>query len=438
MKTQLTILFMMALALTSNAQRWSYYNTKNSGLIGNNILAVASDNRGGLWVGTTQGLNKFKDGQWTDYADFNEKLKDQFVNCLVVEGNTLWIGTDDYGIIEFNGNRWYEHAEETHRLNMKYIRDIAVDHAGVKWIGVTLSGFVQYDGVNWNKYTAAESDLLSDFILRVVVDNRDRKWIGTNDGLCVFDGRRWISYTTKNSKIPHNICLSVAIDKNNVKWIGTLEGLARFDGETWTTYNIDNSPIPGNQINDLEFDKEGHLWMATDGGVAVFDCDKRWDVFSAGNQLPKCMYQNVTIDRNGNIWFGTDEKGLYCLSDYHMAEQTAADNPAGENALADNANGSTAGSSSNAAKAKTAADNETEAKDEPIRLTPNLQEGTLSISMLAPEAEVTFFNAKGEKVRSVPKYRNGTNINISKMKKGTYTVKVKSASGTRSVKFTLK
>ena len=148
MKHILSILSVILLTVPATAQQWTNYTTKNSELTGNNILAVAADNRGTLWVGTTQGLNSFRDGKWTDYSDFNEKLKNQFVNCLVPEGNTLWIGTDDYGVIEFNGNRWFEHSEETRRLNMKYIRDIAVDHAGEKWIGVTLSGFVEYDGVN--------------------------------------------------------------------------------------------------------------------------------------------------------------------------------------------------------------------------------------------------------------------------------------------------
>ena len=429
-------------AVLGMAQKWTNYTHKNSGLIGNNILAVTSDKRGNLWVGTTQGLNKFSNGQWTDYADFNEKLKDQFVNCLVADGNTLWIGTDDYGVIEFNGNRWFEHDEETRRMNMKYIRDIAIDHAGVKWIGVTLSGFVEYDGVNWNKYSASDSELLSDFILCVVIDNRDRKWIGTNDGLCVYDGRKWTAYTTKNSKLPHNICLSLAIDNDNVKWIGTLEGLCRYDGENWKVFNIDNSPIPGNQINDLTIDAEGNLWMATNEGVAVFDRNEHWDVFGAGLVLPKCMFQNITIDRQGDIWIGTDERGLYCLSGYSLSKVLADREAEAASQLAQAATepepANKKGTSAKGKKAAPQEEVEATAADERIRLTPNLAEGTLTISMSAPEAEIIFLNAKGEKGRTVPKYRNGTAINISKMKKGTYTVKVKSSAGTRSVKFVLK
>lgn len=437
---KLIIPFLLILAFSAKAQTWTNYNTKTSGITGNNVLAITSDPRGNVWVGTTQGLSRFKDGEWTDFADFNEKLKNQFVNCLIVEGNTLWIGTDDYGVIEFNNGRWFEHSEETRRLNMKYIRDIAIDHAGVKWIGVTLSGFVEYDGVNWNKYTATESELLSDFILCVVIDNRDRKWLGTNDGLCVYDGQRWLSYTTKNSKLPHNIVLSIAIDKDNVKWLGTLEGLCRFDGENWKIYNTDNCPLPGNQINDLAIDNEGLIWMATDGGVAVFDGKERWDTFRAGDALPQCMYQNVAVDRQGNRWFGTDEKGLYCLSGYHMAQPEAEAEQLAENTSEAGDEQQTEGSQVEGGKAKPSSktDNEEPAVEERVKITPNLEEGYITITMNSPTAEVTFFNTKGEKVRTVPKYQNGGHINISKMKKGTYTVKVKTANGTRTVKFSLK
>lgn len=442
MKRNILLLGLLIVSTIVPAQTWTNYTMKNSGITGNNILAITSDIRGNIWVGTTQGLSRYKDGEWTDFADFNEKLKNQFVNCLVVEGNTLWIGTDDYGVIEFNMNssNWYEHAEETHRLNMKYIRDIAVDHAGVKWIGVTLSGFVEYDGVNWNKYTASESDLLSDFILCVVIDNRDRKWIGTNDGLCVFDGRRWLSYTTKNSKLPHNIVLSIAIDKDNVKWLGTLEGLCRFDGENWKTYNIDNCPIPGNQVNDVAIDKDGLLWMATDGGIAVFDGKDRWETFRAGDNLPKCMYLNVAIDHRGNRWFGTDEKGLFCLTGYKMAdpEAEAAQLAANETETGENQSAIAEQGKTGKAKPKAQEENEASIEEERVKITPYLEEGYITITMNSPSAEVTFINAKGEKVRTVPKYQNGGHINISKMKKGAYTVKVKTGNGTRTVKFTLK
>ncbi len=293
---------------------------------------------------------------------------------------------------------------------------------------------MQFDGVNWNKYTASEGGLLSDFILCVAIDRRDRKWLGTNDGLCVFDGNRWTSYTTRNSKLPHNIVLSLAIDKDNVKWVGTLEGLCRFDGTSWKLFSTDDCPIPGNQINDLAFDQEGNLWMATDGGVAVYDTRSQWDVFAAGQgQLPRCMFQNLTIDKNNNVYVGSDERGLFCLSGYKMRNpeaeaQAAAEEEARRAALAE----------AQGEGDKAAAEEAAGTGDERVKITPYLAEGYITITTGSATAALTFRNERGEVVRTVPKYKVGGHLSIAKMAKGTYSIEVKTAKTTRTVKFTLR
>ncbi|MBQ3950319.1 MAG: hypothetical protein II661_07595, partial [Bacteroidales bacterium] len=165
------------------AQNWTMFNMQNSEL-GNSVLAMTSDKKNNKWFGTDLGMARLTGKTWTDFAMFNEKLKGQYVNCLTVDANNmLWIGTDDYGVIEFDGSRWTEHKNEMKRLQMKFISKIAIDRNDVKWIGVTLGGLVRYDGREWTKYTSNDSELLSDFILCVAIDRRNRKWIGTNDGL---------------------------------------------------------------------------------------------------------------------------------------------------------------------------------------------------------------------------------------------------------------
>ena len=399
---------------------WTLYNTKNSDIGGNNISAIAADSKG-VWVGTYQGLCRLNGASWLDYAMFNEKLKDQSVNCLMVDKRgVVWIGTDDYGVIEFDGTHWTEYATETRRLKMKFIKEITQDKDGVFWIGVTLGGLVSYNGYTWEKYTPEDCGLLSDFILDLAVDRANRKWITTNAGVSVFNDRRWVNYTVENSGLPDNIVPAVAIDRNNVKWFGTLNGLASYDGEEWRIWNTANSPLPANQVNDLVFDGEGMLWIATSGGAAVFDGEGRWVVFTSKNSLlPAGNIYKISVNRQGDVWFGSDTKGLAKLSGFTMPAPEVAAPVAEEKPTEEPAKPVPAG-------------------EEHVRINPHLAEGYITITIESPTATVTFTNKDGKVVKTVNNYRNNQKIMINKMAKGMYVVGVTTVRGEKRIKFNLK
>lgn len=402
------------LPLTSHAQNgtWTLFDTRTSDICGNNISALAADGAS-IWAGTYQGLCRMKGASWTDYAMFNEKLENQSVNCLMMDDRgVLWIGTDDYGVIEWDGTSWTEHNEVTRRLKMKFVKEMVFDHDGVLWIGVTLGGIVTYNGNEWEKYTPDDSGLLSDFILDLAVDQTNRKWITTNSGISIFDGKRWTSFTTANSGLPDNIVPTVAIDSNNVKWFGTLAGLARYDGSTWRVWNTKNSTLPGNQVNDISIDRDGLLWMATDGGVAVFDGENNWVVFTSKNSaLPQGNIYKSAHDEQGNHWFGNDSRGLARLSGFTMPAAPAGSN----NSIGGKGQG-----------------------DEQVRITPYLDQGFITIAFPSNRATVKFVNSNGKTVKKVDNYVAGQKIKIDRLPKGMYTVVISSSRGDKKIKFNLK
>ena len=399
---------------------WTVYNTRTSDICGNNISALAADGRG-VWAGTFQGLCRLSGPAWMDYSMFNEKLKDQSVNCLMIDSRgVLWIGTDDYGVIEWDGTTWTEHNDVTRRLKMKFVKEIVIDQDGLTWIGVTLGGLVTFDGHDWEKYTPDDCGLLSDFVLDLAVDRANRKWITTNAGVSVFNGNRWTSYTSGNSGLPDDIVPAIAIDKNNVKWFGTLSGLARYDGQRWTVWNTGNSPLPSNQVNDIAIDKNGLLWLATSHGAAVFDGVDNWVVFTSRNcQIPEGNIYKVAVDDNGTAWFGNDAKGLAKLSGFTMpSRETVA-----------------------AAPAENRKGKEVEAPgpgDQHVRINPHLDEGYITIAIESPVATVTFTNSNGKVVKTVENYTNNQRIKINRLPKGMYIVGVKTVRGEKKIKFNLK
>ena len=424
MKHSIFAVLLMLSATTAWAQNgtWTIYNTKNSDIGGNNISAIAADTRG-AWVGTFQGLCRLNGGSWLDYAMFNEKLKDQSVNCLMVDRRgVVWIGTDDYGVIEFDGTHWTEYTTETRRLKMKFVKEIVQDHDGVYWIGVTLGGIVRYDGYTWERYTPEDCGLLSDFVLDLAVDRANRKWITTNEGVSVFNDRRWLNYTVENSGLPDNIVPAIAIDKDNVKWFGTLNGLCSYDGEEWHNWNTSNSPLPANQVNDIAIDEEGMLWIATSNGVAVFDGKDRWVAFTSKNsQLPAGNIYKVSVAKNGDCWFGSDSKGVARLSGFKMPEREV---PAVQQQAEQ--------------QPSTTAQTQAPKSEERVRINPHLADGYITITIESPSATVTFTDRNGKVVKTVNNYRNNQKIMINRMPKGMYTVGVLTVRGEKKIKFNLK
>ncbi|MBQ9588242.1 MAG: hypothetical protein IJR26_10365 [Bacteroidales bacterium] len=462
------------------AQTWNRFTMQNSEL-GNSVLAMACDKKGNKWFGTELGMARLTGKTWTDFAMFNEKLKGQYVNCLTVDnGNIIWIGTDDYGVIEFDGSRWTEHKEQMKKLQMKFISKIAIDKNDVKWIGVTLGGLVRYDGREWTKFTSTDSQLPSDFILCVAIDRANRKWIGTNDGLAIYDERRWISYTKHNSQLPDNIVPAVIIDKDNVKWLATLGGLVRIVGEEWTVWTHENSPLPCNQVNDLAFDPSGAVWMVTDKGVAVFDGVGNWKVYNDKNSvLPKDVHRRVMVDGQGSKWFGSSLQGLTRFSGQPVmgrvtdeqgrpvpgvkiacGEKEVVTDTKGEYYLevATNANITikphddsrtfepesrklqtvTGARFAQDFVAKTPALEAEGSSTEKVVVNPFLEQGYITITLESAVAEVEFVNAQGESIRTIPQYKNGARITISRMPKSNYTLYIRTAKGEKKLQFNLK
>ena len=466
----------ICMSMISVAQVWNVYNTQNSDINGNTVLALATDRKGAKWIGTSEGLNKFSGNNWTDYAMFNKKLKGQFVNCLTIDKKgILWVGTDDHGVIEFDGTHWKEHETETRRLKMKFIRTIVIDENDVKWIGVTLGGLVRYDNKKWDLYSTKNSTLVSDFILCITIDDQNNKWIGTNAGVSVLDkDGYWKNYTPKNSPLPDNIVPGIAIDKDGVKWMATLNGLCSFDGENWEVYNTSNSRIPSNQVNSLAFDKNGVLWMTTDKGVTAFD-GKFWVTYTTKNSpLPSNVIQNITIDDNNNKWFGTDFYGITCFSGFTIAGRVVDDFgqgmkditvQAGNQKVKTDAQGNyridvkngtaisvkpiihdqeftpaehsfSSVSSFQLGKNFVVTMPQT-ASTEKVSIIPHLEEGYISVSFESAVANVEILDDNGESVLTVDQYKKGKRIIIPKdVLAKPFHVVIRTKKGIRSIKLT--
>ena len=213
--------------------------------------------------------------QWTHYTNGNP------INCIVQEGNNIWVGTDGGLVLQSvatGQSQFFNKANSG--LGYNIVNAVAVDRNGRKWIA-TGAGLFTYDGTTWKKFSAADG--LSEYNMACIAvehaASSDTIWIGYYGGLAKYDGKNFTLYTTQTG-LPDWVITSIVIGSDGTKWMGTsAAGLVRFDGSKFTSYNLSNSGIPYNNVKDVMLDGTT-VWVSTDGlGAAKFD-GTNWTVYS--------------------------------------------------------------------------------------------------------------------------------------------------------------
>jgi len=261
------------------------------GLSHNEVTAVAQDRHGFIWIGTTDGLNRF-DGYnveiYRHEPGNRNSLPNNLVRCVFTDSKgTLWVGTT-------NGLAYYDN-----RLN----------------------GFRTFFQSANDKTT-----IPSNWINVITEDVHGMLWIGTLSGLCSFDRneqrfRQFIHDDYSNS-ISNNEIRDIKFAPDGTMWITTANGLNRLNVSTiqFTSFfhdPSDSTTIAGNSLSKMSIDKTGNLWTSINGtfsldcfNVKTHSCKHLLDFFETQAAIPANYLRSIFLDRSGGLWLGTNAGGL--------------------------------------------------------------------------------------------------------------------------------
>jgi len=263
-----------------------------------NPTCILQDNRGFVWVGTTDGLNRY-DGY--KFRVFRNDIKDSTT------------------------------------ISSNYIQDIAQDKEGNLWISTAGGGLNKYDRktARFHAYRHNEKNfnsIASDQLSKVTVDDYGNIWVGTqHDGVSRFDPqsntfRNYHHRTNDAQSLVNNDIMTVYKDSQNNIWIGTVDnGLCVYnrDSKSFNSYihsDKDKASLSGNKVTAIFEDSDHHLWVGTqEAGLNLFD--RNTGNFSHflhdtvnGNSLINNSIQSIAEDDNHNLWIGTENGGLSVYS----------------------------------------------------------------------------------------------------------------------------
>lgn len=297
------------------------------------IMRITEDNKGRIWIATTNGLYRLKSKNFKEYTikhyqhDSNDRSSlssNNLISLFVDQQGNLWIGTENEGLNLFNEQNEtfikYRYDEyNPGSLNNESIHSIYQDDKGNLWIGTFAGGINisrRYSDaiLHFQNLPGAKMSLSNNVVTAFLEDHKGRIWIGTDGGgLNLFKNelKRFVHYNSETTNLKSDAILDLIEDSEKRIWVCTWAGGLNYFNpttKTFQSYNTENSGIQDNNILSITNDDKGNLWLGSfQMGIIYYNLDKH--TFTCYNTLNSDLTHNMIhdlkIDRNGRLYIGT-------------------------------------------------------------------------------------------------------------------------------------
>jgi ligand-binding sensor domain-containing protein len=111
---------------------------------------LGTDKEGTLWIGTGNGLVKFKNEKFSNLADADHTF---FVESMWVDNaaHTIWLGTRNSGLFLYDIEK-NTYTRNENKYSKDLINAIISDGAGGIWVGTEKNGLGHYTNGEWIYY----------------------------------------------------------------------------------------------------------------------------------------------------------------------------------------------------------------------------------------------------------------------------------------------
>ena len=330
-------------------------------LANNYILQVTVDSSNNIWVTTTGGdLEKYnRETNKIDKIKINALDKNIRISTIAVGShNTLWLGTLNDGLIEYNiKNQTYNTYQKSNGKGLcdNRINDIFIDKDKNIWIA-TKDGICELNPrtqniTHYRKGRSNSIGLLENDVKKIFMDSQHTLWVSTESGLNIKypDEQHFNTHRHEQGNqqgLGTNIINTIFEDNSGIIWFGTyLDGINKFDRSknlfTHYTYEPENpNSLTDNNIWGLYEDKQGSIWIGTNKGLNQYLPKENSFIHYVAKKgkgnLNHNVVRSVCEDATGDIWCGTDGGGINRLNLNSRKFSYFQHDPKDENSLADN------------------------------------------------------------------------------------------------------
>ncbi len=310
-------------------------------LASDEVLALAIDAQGRVWIGTTdEGLDVLdpRSGRIqhlrTDTANPASLTSDDVTALAFDRAGDLWIGTDQ-GLDELEpGQRAFRHfrhfAGDPHSLSGSSVTQLLEDRSGSIWVGTLHGGLDLMDRsgrvIQVFRHDPNEpGSLASDRVQALLEDRQGHFWVGTAAGLDLLDRTTgtFIHYAHERDdphSLPNSSILSLYQDSTGLVWIGTATGgVGHWDPRSAELGARRPDWLDGRFVTAFADAPDARVWIASmGGGLVEYDphTGRRVDLGALTGRLQALDHGRVMSlreDRRDRLWIGTMDRGIAIL-----------------------------------------------------------------------------------------------------------------------------
>ncbi len=251
------------------------YIGEKEGFSGSRVTGICEDQAGNIWFATGNGLNKYDGKSFTIFTEKNGLENSEIWSLHIDSDDIIWIGHNE-GLSSFDGQNFENITVPKSSIkepNIIYsenrITAIIEGHEGNLWLGTDGYGICQFDGDSFTHVTT-EDGLCDNTIAELMADSKGAIWIGTfHGGVSKYDGEKFLNYTqdgvTKGSEVG-----GFYEDTNGDIWFAAENnGVYKYDGEEFSHYYKEDGL--NSIVLSIFRDKENRFWFGGWGGLFRYD-----------------------------------------------------------------------------------------------------------------------------------------------------------------------
>lgn len=274
------------------------------GLSGSDVNTIYNDREGNVWVGTTGGLDRFRENKVIPFSAREGLAADQLALTSTQDGSVWLIGYTHDSVQRFQQGRFFTSKLPPYsRTDSNRILSLYADETGRVWVGGSFKLATEVNGVfsfpaiaeieNGAMVEAVAKDAAGDLWITLVDSNSVPRVLRMQNG-------KWTDFS-KDSALPGFRCRVLYGDRLGRMWLGFENGeVAVYDKGGFHLYSSEHG-LPGSRVLAITSDRAGHILLGGEDGLSRFE-DGRFRTLTKTNGLPGNSVSGIVEDDDGYLW----------------------------------------------------------------------------------------------------------------------------------------